>query len=82
MGKAKGTKSPTPGPMQQEEGLCSGRAGHQPGSQRQGGRDYQLQLGAGKTHAVLGRKKPKKKLAAWSPTRMEWGAGGRQLRRF
>lgn len=37
MGKAEGTKSPTPGPTQQQ-GPCAGRAGHQPGSQRQGGK--------------------------------------------
>lgn len=35
MGKVERTKSPTPGPTQQEE-PCTGRAGHQPGSQRQG----------------------------------------------
>lgn len=59
MGKAKGTKSPTPGPTHREEEPCSGRAGHQPGSQRQGGRAQQPPLRAGETHAVLGRKEPK-----------------------
>lgn len=38
-------------------------------------RAYQPPGGAGKTHAVLGRKEPKKKLAAWSPTRVEWDRG-------
>ena len=43
-----------------------------------GGREeraYQPPGGAGKTHAVLGRKEPKKKLAARSPTRVEWDRG-------
>lgn len=55
-------------------GPCSGRGrADQPGSQRQGGRANQPPLGAGKTHAVLGRKEPERKLAVWSPTRVEGG---------
>lgn len=39
-------------------------------------RAYQPPGGAGKTRAVLGRKEPKtRKLAAWSPTRVEWDKG-------
>lgn len=37
-GEGKGTKSPTPRPMEQQEELCSRRAGHKSGSQRKWGK--------------------------------------------
>lgn len=74
-GKAEGTTSPTPGPRRQEEGPCSGRQGTSLVPRGREERAYQPPGGAGKTHAVLGRKEPKKKLAAWSPTGVEWDRG-------
>lgn len=73
MGKARGTKSPTPWTTASGGGALL-RKGRAPARFPEAGRKGLAAPTWGwETHAVLGRKEPKKKLAAWSPTRMAWG---------